>query len=84
VDIASLGLPHFARGDGFGARQIKRWSEQYQSSIDRSAGGAIPSMDKVGKREGWYCCILYIVFLEVFIGVVVVVVFVFSVTVLTK
>ncbi len=43
LDPASLGLSDFGRPQGYVARQIKRWSEQYRASETDS----IPEMDRL-------------------------------------
>jgi aminoglycoside phosphotransferase (APT) family kinase protein len=45
VNISAVGLDNFAKSENYGARQIKRWTEQYKSSIDTK----IPSMEKLIK-----------------------------------
>jgi aminoglycoside phosphotransferase (APT) family kinase protein len=42
-DAGALGLADFGKGDGYVARQIKRWSEQYRAS----ASEPIPEMDRL-------------------------------------
>ncbi|MEM7429916.1 MAG: phosphotransferase family protein, partial [Pseudomonadota bacterium] len=43
IDVEASGLGDFGRPEGYVARQIKRWSEQYQASIDRT----VPEMDNL-------------------------------------
>jgi aminoglycoside phosphotransferase (APT) family kinase protein len=46
VDWRSVGLEEFGRPDGFMQRQIKRWSQQWESSVTRE----LPLMDDVIAR----------------------------------
>ncbi len=43
IDIAAAGLSDFGKPEGYVARQVKRWSEQYQ----RSATEVIAEMDRL-------------------------------------
>ena len=43
VDFNTLGLSDYGRTEGYAARQLKRWSEQYESSET----GQIEAMDKL-------------------------------------
>ena len=43
LDVATLGLTDFGKPSGYVARQIKRWSEQYQTSQTET----IPEMDRL-------------------------------------
>jgi len=43
LDPASIGLADFGRAQGYVARQIRRWSEQYRASMTRT----IPEMDRL-------------------------------------
>jgi aminoglycoside phosphotransferase (APT) family kinase protein len=43
VDYAAAGLADFGRPEGYVARQVRRWSEQYRAS----ATAAIPEMDRL-------------------------------------
>jgi aminoglycoside phosphotransferase (APT) family kinase protein len=43
IDPAAAGLNGFGKPDGYVARQIKRWSEQYRASMTES----IPEMDRL-------------------------------------
>jgi aminoglycoside phosphotransferase (APT) family kinase protein len=43
LDASALGLADFGKGEGYVARQIKRWSEQYRAS----ASELIPEMDRL-------------------------------------
>jgi aminoglycoside phosphotransferase (APT) family kinase protein len=43
VDLESVGLGDYGRTDGFVARQLTRWTRQYQASITE----AIPEMDRL-------------------------------------
>lgn len=43
IDPAALGLAGFGKPEGYVARQIKRWSEQYRTSMSES----IPEMDRL-------------------------------------
>jgi len=43
LDPGALGLADFGKGEGYVARQIKRWSEQYRAS----ASELIPEMDRL-------------------------------------
>ncbi len=43
VDLDAAGLADFGRADGYVARQIKRWSEQYRASETE----VVPAMDRL-------------------------------------
>lgn len=43
VDVNAIGLGDFGRPDGYVARQVARWSKQYQASLT----GEMPAMDKL-------------------------------------
>jgi len=43
IDPAAAGLGDFGRPQGYVARQVKRWSEQYRASQDE----AVPAMDRL-------------------------------------
>lgn len=43
LDPAALGLADFGKPEGYVARQVKRWSQQYQASVTED----IPAMDRL-------------------------------------
>ncbi|MBU6451104.1 MAG: phosphotransferase [Cyanobacteria bacterium REEB67] len=43
VDLDSVGLEDYGRADGFVARQLSRWTKQYQASV----ADAIPEMERL-------------------------------------
>lgn len=46
VDVEAVGLGDFGKAQGYFARQVKRWSGQYQASQT----GEMPAMDKLMQR----------------------------------
>ena len=64
VDFRALGLSDYGRTEGYAARQLKRWSEQYQASktgeieaMDRLIAwlkASVPSQDEAAIAHGDY------------------------------
>ncbi|MBV9206294.1 MAG: phosphotransferase family protein [Actinobacteria bacterium] len=46
VDPHQVGLDGYGRPDGYGARQVRRWSEQWERSKDRD----VPAVDELARR----------------------------------